>query len=90
MNTRDLFRGIGREAEVPAYIARRVMKAWLAVLQKDLAGGGKVTLYGLGTFQVKARASKTVLDPNTGRRLHVPAAWRPTFKPSPSFRKIAL
>jgi len=51
-----------------------VVETTLAVIQQELASGGRVTLIGFGSFATGKRAARRGRHPQTGEPLKIPAA----------------
>ncbi|MDQ7007846.1 MAG: HU family DNA-binding protein [Acidobacteriota bacterium] len=51
-------------------------------LQKD----GRVVVPGFGTFYLRRRGARVMIDPRTGRRRTLDAADVPAFRPAPRLR----
>lgn len=56
-----------------------VLDAQAEAVQEALAGGGEVTLPGLGKLTVKKRAARTGRNPKTGEELKIKAKTVPHF-----------
>ena len=52
-----------------------------------VAGGHRIEVRGFGTFQPRARATKTGYNPATGGRMHLDAGRTILFKPSRELTK---
>ena len=52
----------------------------MASITEALQNGEKVSLVGFGTFEVKERAERTCLNPQTKETINVPASKAPSFK----------
>ena len=55
-------------------------------IQEDLAKGEKVQLIGFGTFEVRERAARKGLNPQTGAEIEIPASKVPAFKPGKALK----
>ncbi len=53
--------------------ANRFLDALTDVVTNEVAGGGSVTLPGLGKFACRARPARTVRNPATGESIQKPA-----------------
>ncbi len=62
--------------------AKRAVEAVFNLIEKNLAGGGKVTIVGFGTFSVGHRASRVGRNPHTGEALEIAARTVAKFKPA--------
>jgi len=80
MNKTDLVAAVAAKAEISKKDAEAAVTAVFASITDALADGDKVSLVGFGTFEVKARAARTGLNPRTGEKLSIPASKAPAFK----------
>ena len=80
MNKTDLVAAVAAKAEISKKDAEAAVSAVIASITDALADGDKVSLVGFGTFEVKARAARTGLNPRTGEKLSIPASKAPAFK----------
>ena len=80
MNKTDLVAAVAAKAEISKKDAEAAVSAVFASITDALADGDKVSLVGFGTFEVKARAARTGLNPRTGEKLSIPASKAPAFK----------
>ncbi len=73
MNKKELVREISKKASVPQKSIDEVVKSFTDVVSKTLKKGGRITLVGFGTFQVRKRKATTVVNPQTKKKMNVPA-----------------
>jgi DNA-binding protein HU-beta len=50
------------------------------LIAAELAGGGKVTISGFGTFECRGRKPRQGRNPRTGETISIPATRAPAFK----------
>ncbi len=60
--------------------AEKALSAVVGVITDALTDGGKVSLVGFGTFEVRERAAKDAINPLTKAPIHVDAKKVPAFK----------
>jgi DNA-binding protein HU-beta len=53
----------------------------VGLIAAELAGGGKVTISGFGTFECRARKPRQGRNPRTGEIIAIPASRAPVFMP---------
>jgi DNA-binding protein HU-beta len=73
MNKKDLVREISKNVEIPQKTIDEVIKTFTDVVKKTLKKGKKITLVGFGTFQVRKRKATNVINPQTRKKMKVPA-----------------
>lgn len=86
MNETELLRRSAAAAGIKRAPARRLLRAMVGEIRRQLMGGYTVTIWNLGTFKVRSRAAKTVED-FSGRRRTVPDRYVAAFKMSPSLQR---
>lgn len=87
MNRRELVTAIATEAGLDQATADSALTAALAVIEKALAEGEKVTLPGFGTFETRNRAARTGRNPQTGEAMEIAASVSPAFKPASALKQ---
>jgi integration host factor subunit alpha len=70
--------------------ANKLIESALDTIAESLAGGGSVSLTGLGRFQVKETPARPGRNPKTGAYAEVPKHYRPTFTMSRHLRDRLL
>ncbi len=73
MNKKELVREISKNVDIPQKIVDDVIKTFADVVKKTLKKGKKITLVGFGTFQVRKRKATNVINPQTRKKMKVPA-----------------
>jgi len=66
--------------------AGQVVDAVFDSLKEALAGDGRFSMPGFGTFAVKSRQGRTGRNPRTGEAIDIPASKSIGFKPAPSLK----
>jgi DNA-binding protein HU-beta len=69
-------------AGITAKQARLVLDALPGVVVAGLLEDERITLHGLGTFEVARRAPRRVMNPSTGAMMDLPGKSVAKFKPS--------
>ncbi|MCR5216047.1 MAG: HU family DNA-binding protein [Lachnospiraceae bacterium] len=80
MNKSELVDAIAKEAGLSKKDSEAAVKAFTAVVTKELAAKNKVQLVGFGTFEVAKRAARTGKNPQTGKAMKIAASNAPKFK----------
>ena len=60
--------------------AEKVLSTVVDTISETLAKGEKVSIVGVGTFEVRDRAAKESINPATKQPVHCPAKKVPAFK----------
>lgn len=80
MNKTDLVTAVAEKTELAKKDVEKAVNAVFASIEEALAKGDKVQLVGFGTFEVKNRAARTGLNPQTKEPIQIPESKVPTFK----------
>ena len=65
MNKTELIAAIADKAGIAKKDADKALTAFIETVTDELKAGGKVQLVGFGTFEVKERAERTGINPQT-------------------------
>lgn len=80
MTKAELISAIAAEAELTKTDAEKVLKCLLATVTDCLQKGDKLSLVGFGTFSTVKRAARKGQNPQTGKKINIPASISPKFK----------
>ena len=86
MNKGELVKAIAADAGLTQKEAGLAFDAFVSAVTADLKAGNKVTIPGFGTFEVKARAERTGVNPATKEQIKIAACKVPVFKFSKSLK----
>ncbi|MDO5101961.1 MAG: HU family DNA-binding protein [Lautropia sp.] len=89
MNKSELIDTISSEADISKAAAERALTSAMGAIMKAVAEGDRVTLVGFGTFHVSKRNARTGLNPRTGEKIEIEAAYVPKFSPGAAFKEAA-
>jgi DNA-binding protein HU-beta len=84
MTKADLVSRIAGDGGMTKAQAEKTVDAFVSAVTDALAGGGKVTLVGFGTFSVGERSKRDGRNPRTGEKITIPASKVVKFKPGKS------
>ena len=76
----ELIASVAAEAGMSKKDAEKAVNAALAAITEELKNGGKVSLVGFGTFEVRDRAAREGKNPATGETIKIDATKVPAFK----------
>lgn len=76
----ELISAVAASAAISKKDAERIVSATLSVITDELKNGGKVSLVGFGTFEVRERPERQGLNPQTGEPITIAASRLPAFK----------
>jgi len=87
MTKQDLIEKISTTAGTTKAEAQRLLDAILESIKGTLTKGGKVTLTGFGTFEVRHRKARKGRNPQSGEPIDIPAMDTPAFKAGKSLKE---
>ena len=87
MNKTELVAAMADQAGLSKKDAEKALKAFTDVVADELKKDGKVQLVGFGTFEVRARAARTGINPRTKKKIKIPATKVPAFKAGRSLKE---
>ncbi|MBR5540206.1 MAG: HU family DNA-binding protein [Clostridia bacterium] len=86
MNKVELVASVIEKTGLTKKDAEKAVAAVLDSVKEAVAKGDKVQLVGFGTFEVRARAARTGLNPQTKETIEIPASKAPVFKAGKAFK----
>jgi len=81
MNKTELIATIAEAAELSKADAGKALQGFMDAVTGTLAEGDKLSLIGFGTFSVTERAARSCRNPQTGKKMDIPAKKVAKFKP---------
>lgn len=80
MNKTELIQAVAAATGIAKKDAAAAVDATFDAIAKALADGGKVQLAGFGTFEVRERAAREGINPQTKEKVTIAACKAPAFK----------
>ena len=80
MTKAELVTAIANKTDLTKKNSEAALAAVLESITEALENGERVVLVGFGTFEVRARAARTGINPQTKKTIKIPAAKVPAFK----------
>jgi DNA-binding protein HU-beta len=80
MNKADLVASISEKSELSKKDAEKALNAFVASVEEALVKGEKVQLVGFGSFEIRDRAARKGINPQTRKEITIPATKVPVFK----------
>ncbi len=80
MTKADLIAAVAESADITKTEAENSIKAVLETVTECLKKGDKLSLVGFGTFSTAKRAARKGQNPQTGKKINIPASVSPKFK----------
>ena len=88
MNKTELVAAIAANAELSKKDAEKALNAFVAAVEDALKKGDKIQLVGFGTFEVRERAARECINPQTKAKVMVPASKVPAFKAGQALKNL--
>ena len=88
MNKTDLVAAIAANAELSKKDAEKALNAFVGAVEDALKKGEKIQLVGFGTFEVRERAARECINPQTKAKVMVPASKVPAFKAGQALKNL--
>lgn len=86
MTKADLISAVAEESGLKKNDAEKAVNAFISAVTAALQQGDKLSLVGFGTFSTATRAARKGQNPQTGKKINIPAATLPKFKPGKSLK----
>ncbi len=86
MNRKDLILRLIKDAGMTYTQATKALSSMIQAIEESLKRGERVTLSGLGSFEVKIRQPRKGRNPKTGEEVPIPERRRVKFNPSKKLR----
>ncbi len=86
MTKTELIGVIAEKAGLTKKDADIALNAMLSSITDALVSGEKVSVVGFGTFEVRDRKEKQVINPQTKQKMTAPASKAPAFKPGQALK----
>jgi len=86
MNKAEFAEKLAKKAGLTKKDAYKAIDGMIDLVTKALASNEAVNLTGFGKFEVRARKATTRMNPQTGKKINVPAKAVPAFKPGKNLK----
>ena len=80
MNKTELVAAIAEKAGIAKKDAEKALAGFIDTVATELKKGEKIQLVGFGTFEIRERAARTGINPQTGKSIQIAASKNPVFK----------
>ncbi len=80
MTKAELVAMVADKADITKKDAEKAISAVVESITETLAKGEKIQLVGFGTFEVRERAARTGINPQTKAKIKIKASKVPAFK----------
>ena len=87
MNKTELIAAMAEKSGLTKKDSEAALTAFVSAVEDALKQGDKVQLVGFGTFEVKTRAARTGINPQTKQPVEIAASKAPAFKAGATLKK---
>lgn len=77
---KNLIKLISEDSEMTEKLTREFLESFMSVIEKELAQGHTIQLLGFGTFKVTHRSARVGVNPQTKKKINLPAVRVVNFK----------
>lgn len=87
MNKQEFIDQLARKGNLSKKDARAALDTTLELIVERLKKNDKVALTGFGTFEARQQKATQRINPQTGKKMNVPAKRVPKFRPGKGFKE---
>ena len=87
MNKTELIEKLAERTDASRAEAQRYFEAFENIVTETLKGGGEVQITGFGKFYVQERKAREGTNPQTGKKMQIPASKSPALSAGNGFRQ---
>lgn len=87
MTKTELIASVAEKTGLTKRDSEKALTAVIDTITETLSDGGKVQLVGFGTFEVRERAARTGVNPQTRQKITIAASKVPAFKAGSSLKE---
>ena len=88
MNKQEFVERLAEKVGFTKKDARKAIDATIDIVNTVLASNEAVNIAGFGKFEARARKDSIRMNPQTGKKINVPAKVVPVFKPGKTLRNV--
>ena len=87
MNKLEFIEALAKKTKLSKKDARNAIDEALNLIVKTVKKKDKITLTGFGTFEARRQKATQRINPQTGKKMSVPAKNVPKFRPGKGFKE---
>ena len=87
MNRTELAEAVAAKTGLDKRQSEAAVEAVTGAIVAEIKAGNRVSIFGFGSFEPKARAARTARNPQTQAIVKVPASKSVGFKPAAAFKE---
>jgi DNA-binding protein HU-beta len=87
MNKTELIEQVAKRMDTSTSESQRYLDALTTVVEDTLKGGEEVQITGFGKFYLQERKAREGRNPQTGKKMKIPASKVPSFSAGNAFKE---
>ena len=87
MNKTELIEQVAKRMDASTSESQRYLDALVTVIEDALKGGEEVQITGFGKFYLQERKAREGRNPQTGKKMTIPASRVPSFSAGNAFKE---
>lgn len=87
MNRTELAEAVSSKTGLDKKTSEAAVEAVTGSIVAEIKSGNRVSIFGFGSFEPRARAARTARNPQTQQTVKVPASKTVAFKPAAAFKQ---
>lgn len=87
MNRTELAEAVASKTGLDKKTSESAVEAVTGSIVSEIKSGNRVSIFGFGSFEPRARAARTARNPQTQQTVKVPASKTVAFKPASAFKQ---
>jgi DNA-binding protein HU-beta/integration host factor subunit alpha len=88
MNNKEFVTLLAGRTGMKVSEAQKTIDAMVSLMGENFQEGNSVAMANFGTFEVKKKLERIMVNPTTGQRMLVPPKLALTFKPNPTWKDM--
>lgn len=86
MNNKELIVTLSERLGITQKLATFMLETSTSAIVKSVKEDVNVTLQGFGSFEVRKKQDRIIVNPSTGKQMRVPSKLTLVFKPSDTYK----
>ena len=87
MNKTELIEQVAKRIDTSTRESQRYLDALMTVIEETLKGGEEIQITGFGKFYLQERKAREGRNPQTGKKMRIPASKVPSFSAGNAFKE---
>lgn len=87
MNKTELIEQVAKRMDTSTSESQRYLDALMTVIEDTLKGGEEIQITGFGKFYLQERKAREGRNPQTGKKMRIPASKVPSFSAGNAFKE---